>query len=230
MGSILLPGGYVFSAVAADPRSSQQPPISLSVAVAAPLSSHAHLGISSALKELGGSSVLLFLLGHAIESQADGACQAKALEVLLSWLRSDAQEKRLFASNRGSWMLQYILEADRCRAGKELASVLLDLSCSGPISNKAGGAGHCDAIIVDPQLLAFTIQCWKHWQRHPGHPAEQPSTLDFVLRALQHLLRDNHPQRQFNVKQMESAKVLPLLLHMARVRIQNHCGIAGSVT
>ena len=207
-----MPSGCIFNAISNDPRSSQQPPIALSVAVAAPLTAQYHAGIHAAMKQLGGYSVLLFLLGQSIESGAD--CQAEALEILLHWLRSDAQEAQLFAAKRGHWMLQHVFEADRCRPGKDFAAVLLNVSCSSPVVTK-NPSHHCNAVIVDPRLLSFTIQCWKHWQRYRD-PAEG-NTLDVVLHALQHLLRDNHPYREFNVRQMQRAGILDLLLHLARV-------------
>ena len=88
-----------FNAISNDPRSSQQPPIALSVAVAAPLTAQYHMSIHAAMKQLGGYPVLLFLFGHAIESKTD--YQAQALEILLQWLRSDAQEAQLFSAKRG---------------------------------------------------------------------------------------------------------------------------------
>ena len=207
LGSIL-PAGYVFNAVSSDPRCCQQPPIALSVAIASPLSSQLHSGIRTALKQLGGYPILLFLLGHSVESSADHSSQAGALEILIEWLRSDPQEMKLFSEN-GFWMLQHLFQTERCSPGKEFAAVLLNASCSGPVVNNNNKG---DVIIVDPNLLSFTIQCWKHWQRHPDR-----DTLDVVLLGLQHLLRDNHPHRQYNVKQMERANVLQLLLDMAKV-------------
>lgn len=186
--------------------------------MAAPLSAQIHVGVRSAVKKLGGYSILLFLLGYSVESQADSSLQAKALEILLHWLRCDAQERRLFSSHDGLWMLQRVLETERCLPGKHMAAVLLNLSCSTSVVNStAHGVSHSDVVIVDPDLLAFTIQCWKHWQRHPDRAENESDTLDLVLRALQHLLRDNHPHRPFNVLQMERAGVLRLLLHMAKV-------------
>lgn len=209
-----MPSVCVFNAISSDPRSSQQPPIALSVALAAPLTAQYHLGIHAAMKQLGGYPVLLFLLGHAIESKAD--CQAEALEILLHWLRSDAQEAQLFSIKRGYWMLQHVFEAENSRPGRDYAAVLFNSSCSSPVVTK-NPSHHCDAVIVDPQLLSFTIQCWKHWQRYRDPP--DGSTLDVLLHALQHLLRDNHPYREFNVKQMERAGILELILHLARVTI-----------
>ena len=112
------------------------------------------------------------------------------------------------------WMLQNVFEADRCQPGKDFASVLLNLSCSCPVVTK-NPSHHCDAIIVDPHLLSFTVQCWKHWQRY--RDSTEGNTLDVVLHTLQHLLRDNHRYRDFNVKQMERAGILELVLHLARV-------------
>ena len=222
-GSILPASGYVFNAVSADPRSSQQPPLSLPAATTAPLTTQLHVGVRSAMKQLGGYSVLFFLLGHAVDSSVTEECQALALEILLKWLRSDANERQLFTARRGHWMLRHLLETERCRPSKSFASVLINLSCSAPVTLTSGGKNfasvlHSDALVVDPDLLSFTVQCWKLWQRLPDRsPSSDGDTLDLLLRTLQHLLRDNHPHRQFNVRQMERAKILPLLLHMATV-------------
>lgn len=215
-----MPSGCVFNAISSDPRSSQQPPIALSVAVAAPVQSQFHPSFHGALKQLGGYPVLLSLLGQTIEMEADG-CQALALNVLFQWLRSDAQEAHLFDVQRGYSMLQHVFHAERCRPGQEMAAVLINLSCSAPVvvvtaSGRHSAGHHSDAVVVDPHLLSFAIQCWKHWQRYRDG-RNGVTTMDVVLAALQHLLRDNHPYRDFNVKQMERAGILPLLLHLARV-------------
>ena len=182
-----------------------------------------HTGIRTALKELGGSSVLLFLVGHMIEWRSSSQIQAKALEILLSWLRSDAREMQLFRANSGASMLQHVLQVDGCHPGKHVAAVLLNLCCSHPlVSYPSGGALYkintqSDSIIVDPKLLAFSLQCWKHWQRKPDYTDAQGTTLNLVLRVFQNLLRDNHPHREFNVRQMEAARVLHHLLYLGKV-------------
>ena len=122
-------------------------------------------------------------------------------------------------------MLRHLLESERCKPSKTFASVLINLSCSAPVAlscitsgKSLSSALHSDALIVDPELLAFTVQCWKLWQQFPDSSSgAEGDTLDLLLRTLQHLLRDNHPHRQFNVRQMERARILPSLLHMATV-------------
>lgn len=56
LGSIL-PGNHVFNAVSSDPRTSQQPPIALPVAMATRLTAHLHAGLKASLKQLGGYQV-----------------------------------------------------------------------------------------------------------------------------------------------------------------------------
>ena len=186
------------------------------MAVAAPVQSRCHASFHAALKQLGGYPILLFLLGQTIEKGAADGHQALALEVLFQWLRSDAQEAHLFDVQRGYPSLQYVFHAEGCRPGQHMAAVLINLSCSTPIVMTTGGNG--DAIVVDPHLLSFAIQCWKHWQRYSDVRRHHGrTTMDLLLDSLQHLLRDNHPYRDFNVKQMERAGILPLLLHLARV-------------
>jgi len=195
-----------------------------------------HTGIRTAMKELGGSSVLLFLLGHMIELRSGGQIQAKSLEILLAWLRCDAREIRHFRANSGPWMLQHVLQVDRCHPGKHFAAVLLNLSCSNPlVSFPSGGilykiSTQSDSVIVDPKLLVFTLQCWKHWQRKPDYTDAQGTTLNLVLRVFQSLLRDNHPCREFNVRQMEAARVLHHLLYLGKVSIHQSIHPFVSIT
>jgi len=166
--------------------------------------------------------VLLFLLGHvvAVES-SDDAVQAEALDVLLQWLRCDAQQAKLFDAHHGVVMLKDVLASARGRAGRRTAAVLLNASCSGAVLTVAGSAsGHVriairsQAVVVDPRLLGLALESWRHWQRNAADDGS--TTLDLVLRTLQHLLRDDHPQRQFNVRQMQRGRVLDLLLQMAK--------------
>ena len=184
-----------------------------------------HTGIRTAMKEVGGSSVLLFLLGHMIQLRSGSCIQAKALEILLSWLRCDAREMQLFRANSGPWMLQHALQVERCHPGKHVAAVLLNLCCSNPlVSFPSGGtlykiSTQSDSVIVDSKLLVFALQCWKHWQRQPDYTDAQGTTLSLVLRIFQNLLKDNHPHRDFNVHQMEAAKVLDHLLYLGKVSI-----------
>ena len=210
----------VFNAVSSDPRSSQQPPIALPVAMATEMNHQVHAGIRTSLKQLGGYQVLLFLLGHVISlEQASDELQAKALDVLLQWLRSDAQEMKLFQANHGLLMLERLFESGRCKTGQHAAAILLNASCSSPIVTPSGGhlrvTNHSPCVVVDPTLLGFVLQSWRHWQRRP-EGSDSSSTLELVLRALQSLLRDDHPHRDFNVAQLERGRVLHLLLQMAK--------------
>ena len=218
----MLGGGNVYHAISLDPRSSQQPPIVLPVATTSSLTTQLHTGIRTAMKDLGGSSVLFFLLGHIIESRSSQWMQAKALEILLCWLRSDAREMQRFCADSGQWMLQHVFQAERCHPGKRIAAVLLNMSCSTPVvsfpadDDKFKIRTQSDSVVVDPELLVFVLRCWKHWQRSADDTQGQSSTLNLVFGVFQNLLRDNHPHREFNVLQMEAGRVLHYLLHLGK--------------
>ena len=194
----MLPGSWGFSAISSDPRSSQQPPIALPVVSSGSLTAQYHLGIRTAIRQLGGYPVLLFLYGHAVDRGPDD-CQSIALEILFQWLRYDATESHLFEEKRCFWMLQHAFETEKARP-ESYAPVLLNLACS-------SGVDVDDAIVCDSSLLSFTLKCWRNWN----------GALDLVLKALQNLMRDDHPHRDFNVFQMERARVLETLLQMAQV-------------
>ena len=102
---MLTGSGNVFNAVSNDRRASQQPPIALPVASATELTVRVHLGLATSLKELGGYQVLLYLLAHVVEQRASARAQAAALDVLLQWLRSDAQQMKTFLANDGLLMV-----------------------------------------------------------------------------------------------------------------------------
>lgn len=196
----MLPGSWGFSAISSDPRSSQQPPIALPIVASGSVNAQYHLGIRTAIRQLGGYPVLLFLFGHSIDRGPDD-CQSIALEILLQWLRSDSTESHLFDERRCYWMIQHAFETEKARP-ESCASALVNLACSSPVDDEES-----DAVICDARLLAFTLTCWRYWH----------GALDFVLRGLQNLIRDDHPYRDFNVYQMERARVLDLLLQMAQV-------------
>ena len=206
-------GNSVFSAVSSDPRPSQQPPLALPVAMATELNTHLHMGISLAVKQLGGYEILIYLVGRVVELEAPSQVQAKCLDILLHWLRCHVQQMRSFLDNDGQVMLRHLFSSERCHAGKDVASVLLNACCSGAVvaaqNDQSEQHRWSDAVVVDSELLRFVVECWRHWCRS--------DTFQLVLRALQNLLRDNHPQRQFNVRQMERAGVLQVLLQVAKV-------------
>lgn len=79
------------------------------------------------------------------------------------------------------------------------ASGQVSLSPAGPL------------LVTEPGLLAGPVLgAWRQWAR-------TPSALYTLLQALQALLRDDHPYREFNAAQFNRAQLLDSLLLFCKV-------------
>lgn len=98
-----------------------------------------------------------------------------------------------------------------------IEQVIMDVSCDGPslLSPQPSGqlkfcSGMC-CVVTEPKLLVGTIlQSWRQWARTPG-------LFHALLQALQYLLRDDHPYRDFNAMQFNRVGLVDALLHFCKV-------------
>ena len=122
----------------------------------------------------------------------------------------------------GYAMLAKVLGSDRCIIGYPLLKVLLDAMVTRPILRydntvqeyalQEGSA----ALIRDVHVVSKLLLAWRVWERGPVH------VWHMAFRALESLLRDDHPHQQFNARQMHNIGIVDELLLICLVsRLRN---------
>ena len=96
-----------------------------------------------------------------------------------------------------------------------MLKAILDAACDCPILVKdAGTKSHMicqnsEAVITDPELLKYALEAWRTWAVYDA--------LNLLLQAMLYLLKDQHPQREFNASQLNRIRIVDTILVMCKV-------------
>uniref|UniRef100_A0A8C2UAW8 Lysosomal trafficking regulator n=1 Tax=Coturnix japonica TaxID=93934 RepID=A0A8C2UAW8_COTJA len=172
------------------------------------------------LHEIGGTGAFVFLFARVVEISSCEDTQALALQLILSLTKYNQQRIQEMKNCNGYSMIHRVLIKPKCVVGFRMLKTLLEGCCSGEILyiNENGQFvldTDSTAVIQDVQLLEKLLLDWKIWSK-----AKQ-GVWETLLAALEILIRANHHQQMFNVKQLLKAQVVHHFLLTCQV-LQEH--------
>ncbi|XP_006872071.1 PREDICTED: lysosomal-trafficking regulator [Chrysochloris asiatica] len=176
--------------------------------------------IQGVLHEIGGTGIFVFLFARVVELSNCEETQALALRVILSLTKHNQQRIRELENGNGLSMVHQVLVKQKCIVGFQILKTLLEGCCGEDMIhvNEKGAfklAVESNAIIQDVKLLEELLFDWKIW-----HKAEE-GVWETLLAALEILIRADHHQQMFNIKQLLKARVVHHFLLTCQV-LQEH--------
>ncbi|KAM6355196.1 lysosomal-trafficking regulator [Podargus strigoides] len=172
------------------------------------------------LHEIGGTGAFVFLFARVVEISSSEETQALALQLILSLTKYNQQRIQEMDNCNGYSMIHRVLIRPKCIVGFCMLKTLLEGCCSNEILyiNENGQFvldTDSTAVIQDIQLLEKLLLDWKIWSK-----AKQ-GVWETLLAALEILIRANHHQKMFNIKQLLKAQVVHHFLLTCQV-LQEH--------
>ncbi|XP_049687494.1 lysosomal-trafficking regulator isoform X2 [Accipiter gentilis] len=172
------------------------------------------------LHEIGGTGAFVFLFARVVEISSCEDTQALALQLILSLTKYNQQRIQEMDNCNGYSMIHRVLIKPKCIVGFCMLKTLLEGCCSDEILYRnENGQFLLDtdstAVIQDVQLLEKLLLDWKIWSK-----AKQ-GVWETLLAALEILIRANHHQQMFNIKQLLKAQVVHHFLLTCQV-LQEH--------
>uniref|UniRef100_A0A8C3X655 Lysosomal-trafficking regulator n=1 Tax=Catagonus wagneri TaxID=51154 RepID=A0A8C3X655_9CETA len=176
--------------------------------------------IQGILHEIGGTGIFVFLFARVVELSSCEETQALALRVILSLIKYNQQRIHELENCNGLSMIHQVLIKRKCIVGFHILKTLLKGCCGEDIIHiNENGEFKLDvesnAIIQDVKLLEELLLDWKIWNK-----AEQ-GVWESLLAALEVLIRADHQQQVFNIKQLLKAQVVHHFLLTCQV-LQEH--------
>ncbi|XP_052013670.1 lysosomal-trafficking regulator isoform X3 [Apodemus sylvaticus] len=176
--------------------------------------------IQGVLHEIGGAGIFVFLFARVVELSSCEETQALALKVILSLIKYSQQRTHELENCNGLSMIHQVLVKQKCIVGFHILKTLLEGCCGEEVIHlsehgefKLDVESH--AIIQDVKLLQELLLDWKIWNK-----AEQ-GVWETLLTAFEVLIRVEHQQQQFNIKQLLNAHVVHHFLLTCQV-LQEH--------
>uniref|UniRef100_A0A2K6V8Y1 Lysosomal trafficking regulator n=1 Tax=Saimiri boliviensis boliviensis TaxID=39432 RepID=A0A2K6V8Y1_SAIBB len=176
--------------------------------------------IQGILHEIGGTGIFVFLFARVVELSSCEETQALALRIILSLIKYNQQRVHELENCNGLSMIHQVLIKQKCIVGFYILKTLLEGCCGEDViyMNENGEFKlhvESNAIIQDVKLLEELLLDWKIWNK-----AEQ-GVWETLLAALEVLIRADHHQQMFNIKQLLKAQVVHHFLLTCQV-LQEH--------
>ncbi|XP_076831292.1 lysosomal-trafficking regulator isoform X9 [Brachyhypopomus gauderio] len=178
------------------------------------------VGLHSCLHKIGGTGTFVFLFARVVELSNCERTQALALQVLLSLVKFNQHRTHEMECCHGYSMIHQVLIKTKCIVGYHILKTLLDGCCSSTILTLGEeGQWHLDtestAVVHDLRLLSEILLDWKIWAKAQG------GVWETLLTALEILIRVNHPQQTFNIRQLLKGQVVHRFLLTCQVLQEN---------
>ncbi|KAH8345641.1 hypothetical protein KR067_000178, partial [Drosophila pandora] len=168
----------------------------------------------------GGLSTLLYLFARIVELSVNASSQALALDLLLQVAHSDTQLYTEFQRQNYLALIGYVIKSEKCSKDVQLLRSIVNSACSQALISRKGDSLNVNdntmATLVYPQLLLAVLQRYSDWHRSG---ATQSDVLDMMFRCILALTREKHPQRDFNMEQLQKAGLLGALLNLCKVYV-----------
>ncbi|XP_013360148.1 PREDICTED: lysosomal-trafficking regulator isoform X3 [Chinchilla lanigera] len=176
--------------------------------------------IQGILHEIGGTGIFVFLFARVVELSDCEETQALALQVILSLIKYNQQRMHELDNCNGLSMIHQVLIKQKCIVGFHILKTLLEGCCGEEIIyiNENGEFKldvESNAIIQDVKLLEELLLDWKIWNK------AQQGVWETLLAALEVLIRVEHHQQWFNIKQLLKAQAVHHFLLTCQV-LQEH--------
>ncbi|XP_053461184.1 lysosomal-trafficking regulator isoform X1 [Nycticebus coucang] len=176
--------------------------------------------IQGILHEIGGTGIFVFLFARVVELSSCEETQALALQVILSLIKYNQQRVHELENCNGLAMIHQVLIKQKCIVGFHILKTLLEGCCDEDLIHiSENGEFKLDiesnAIIQDIKLLKELLLDWKIWNK------AEPGVWETLLAALEVLIRADHQQQTFNIKQLLKAQVVHQFLLTCQV-LQEH--------
>ncbi|XP_063116159.1 lysosomal-trafficking regulator isoform X3 [Cavia porcellus] len=176
--------------------------------------------IQGILHEIGGTGIFVFLFARVVELSDCEETQALALRVILSLIKYNQQRMHELENCNGLSMIHQVLIKQKCIVGFHILKTLLEGCCDEEIIyiNENGEFKldvESNAIIQDVKLLEELLLDWKIWNK------AQQGVWETLLAALEVLIRVEHHQQWFNIKQLLKAQAVHHFLLTCQV-LQEH--------
>ncbi|KAI8039180.1 hypothetical protein M5D96_007897 [Drosophila gunungcola] len=176
--------------------------------------------LQSATSLSGGLSTLLYLFARIVELTGNANTQALALDLLLQVAHSDAQLYTEFQRQDYLALIGYVIKSEKCCKDVQLLRSIVNNACSQALISRKGDSLNVNdntmATLVYPRLLLAVLQRYSDWHRSG---ATHSDVLDMLFRCLLALTRDKHPQRDFNMEQLQKSGLLGALLNLCKVYV-----------
>ncbi|KYO18831.1 lysosomal-trafficking regulator isoform C [Alligator mississippiensis] len=172
------------------------------------------------LHEIGGTGAFIFLFARVVEISDSEETQALSLQLILSLTKYNQQRIQEMENCNGYSMIHQVLTKPKCIVGFRILKTLLEGCYSDEILHiNENGQFMLDvdssAVIQDVKLLEKLLLDWKIWSK------AQQGVWETLLVTLEILIRADHHQQMFNIKQLLKAQVVHRFLLTCQV-LQEH--------
>ncbi|XP_063773674.1 lysosomal-trafficking regulator isoform X2 [Pseudophryne corroboree] len=184
------------------------------------LQPHVKKNIHSVLHEIGGIGAIVFLFARIVEISNCEKTQSLGLQTILSLTKYDQQRIQESENCDIYSMIHQVFLRPNCIVGYHMLKTLLK-GCTGDwlLSTSENEQFHLNvdttSVIQDIRLLEHLLLDWKIWSK------AEAGVWETLLTALEILIRDNHPHKLFNIKQLLKARVVHHFLLACQV-LQEH--------
>ncbi|XP_068087878.1 lysosomal-trafficking regulator isoform X2 [Hyperolius riggenbachi] len=176
--------------------------------------------IHSVLHEIGGLGAMVFLFAQIVEISSCEKTQSMGLEIILSLIKNNQQRIQESENCDLYSMIHRVLVCPKTIVGFHTLKALLK-GCTGDylllIDENEQHVLNFDsaAVIKDVRLLEHLLLDWKIWSK------AEAGVWETLLTSLEILIRDNHPHKVFNIKQLLKASVVNHFLLACQI-LQEH--------
>ncbi|KAG1662390.1 Lysosomal-trafficking regulator [Nymphon striatum] len=175
-------------------------------------------GIDTAVLNIGGISVFMFLFAWVIECSDDEKCQADSLQLVFHLIEKNPLHADTFHRLDGYNLVFNVIYSKKCKPSIHLLKVLLDSCVSTSILDHEIGSGFTkiidenEALITNVDLLYQVVFNWRLWDHGNS------DLLRILFAWLNTLLRENHPFKKFNFQQLQSIYMMDIAILICKDR------------
>ncbi|XP_075057049.1 lysosomal-trafficking regulator [Mixophyes fleayi] len=184
--------------------------------------------IHSVLHEIGGIGAIVFLFARIVEISNCEKTQSLGLHIILSLTKYNQQRIQESENCDIYSMIHQVFVRPKCIIGFHILKVLLK-GCTGDwlLNTSVNEQFHLNfdttSVIQDIRLLEHLLLDWKIWSK------AEAGVWETLLTSLEILIRDNHPHKLFNVKQLLKARVVHHFLLACQVLQEHREGYIASI-